>query len=78
MLCLSRVVTQDGGAYVLAFPPSSDSSPTPSHLPAQVVAHSGLDASVRQAAAVSFKNHVKYHWVGVGVGKGLGNGVGGR
>ncbi|GAX80072.1 hypothetical protein CEUSTIGMA_g7510.t1 [Chlamydomonas eustigma] len=28
----------------------------------KVVAQDGLDASIRQAAAVSFKNHVKYHW----------------
>lgn len=29
----------------------------------QVVANEGVDASVRQAASVSFKNHIKYHWV---------------
>lgn len=28
----------------------------------QVVANEGVDASVRQAASVSFKNHIKYHW----------------
>lgn len=28
-----------------------------------VVANQGLDASLRQAAAVNFKNHVKFHWV---------------
>jgi hypothetical protein len=30
----------------------------------QVVANGELDPSIRQAASVSFKNHVKFHWVG--------------
>lgn len=33
--------------------------------PVQLVAQPAADAAVRQAASVSFKNLVKYRWVGV-------------
>lgn len=31
--------------------------------PAQLIATEGVPLEVRQAAAVNFKNHIKYHWV---------------